>query len=526
MVIQPFVFLSIARADEAEYLSGQSPIEFCSSDRALQALRHLAAMPLLHDSRKRPPICLKFGLIMCFTAIKWLGSASGFVAPINPDSHRARTSWTAATRLTSLPSAASSTLRISLLKCASATIDKATAVSVDNEESKEGPLDLFASQFEQYYNRALQGKPAQLKGLFATGATWSGVPLSEGNGDLQGVFDALDQGRAFMIEPFFAVTGWEATDRGMKLEWQLSGTWPFPYRPRVRAAGTSFITLDKGTGKMKQVEEQWHKPWWRVVLEQASPKGWDLWHLYLTPPAEKPLYRVVKKLSAVEIREYYPRLVIELEQHDARPDVQYTEWAWILPDFAFTDELKLQGRAQYRETYVATSPVESCVERVDWSPPSPPTGGQQPASSVAARRIRHHVPVPSHLGLDPLSPRLPSPSAKDVDTEAGQAGRYVLQPRRFMAVRAFKGLTQTQEYGASRRLLLEWCGKEGLRTVKNEKGKSRVWVQQHGMKAGFNMQGNFCLGIYEQASYSDWGEIAVEVERDPSWDSQEKGNRG
>lgn len=329
----------------------------------------------------------------------------------------------------------------------------------------------------------------------------------------------LDQGRAFMIESRMDVTGARAVEGGGKVavDWQLSGTWPFPYRPRVRAAGTSIMTLDKSTGKVTQVEEKWDKPWWRVALEQASPRAWDLWHLYLTPPAEKPLYRVVKQLAAVEIREYYPRLVLELEQHDARPEIRFTELAWVLPDFAFTDELKLQGKAQYRETYVTTSPIESCVESVDWSPPSPQLGGLQPTSSIPAKRIRHHVPVPSHLGLNPVSERLPFPPVKGVETEQGQAGRYVLQPTRFLAVRRYRGLTQTDQYSTARRWLLKWCAKEGLKTTRNEMGKSRVWVQQHNMKAGFNMAGSFCLGIYEQPSYSDWGEIAVQVEEEEGW---------
>ena len=249
---------------------------------------------------------------------------------------------------------------------------------------------------------------------------------------------------------------------------------------------------------------RWDYPWWRTALEQASPRGWDLWHLYLTPPAEKPLYRVVKKYPALEIREYYPRLVIELESYDARPGVRFTEYAWVLPDCAFTDELKLQGRAQYRETYVTTSPIESCVESVQWSGPA-----QGKGAAVPAKRIRWHVAVPSHLGHD-IS-LLPTPEMKPNAT-LGEAGRYVLQPRRYVAVRPFKGQTQSENYATARRWLLSWCQKEGLRTVRNEVGKSQVWVQQHSMKAGFNMAGNFCLGIYEQPSYSDWGEISVEVE--------------
>ncbi|GAB5030424.1 soul heme-binding protein [Nannochloropsis oceanica] len=453
--------------------------------------------------------------LLLTTTLGLAALSSGFVLPTT---HLTPSHSSSTPTITTV--SASSAARIALLQRASSTIDKTSSSSSTNtsDEPAQDSTDSLASQFEAFYNRALDGKPAQLKSLFAPGATWTGVPLAEGGGSLQDSLDMIDQGRAFMIEPRMDVTGARRDGEGrVAVDWQLSGTWPFPYRPRVRAAGTSIVTLDKSTGKIKQVEEKWDKPWWRVALEQASPRAWDLWHLYLTPPAEKSLYRVVKKLAAVEIREYYPRLVLELEQHDARPDIRFTELAWVLPDFAFTDELKLQGKAQYRETYVTTSPVESCVESVDWSPPSPQLRGLQTASSVPAKRIRHHVPVPSHLGLDPVSNRLPSPPVKGVETEQGQAGRYVLQPTRYMAVRRFKGWTQTDQYSTARRWLLKWCAKEGLKTTRNEMGKSRVWVQQHNMKAGFNMAGAFCLGIYEQPSYSDWGEIAVEVVEEEGW---------
>ncbi len=411
--------------------------------------------------------------------------------------------------------------RIALMQRASATIDKAEETKESTLPPQGDPLARLAQDFEAFYNRALDGKPAQLKGLFAPGATWEGIPLADGRNGLQEALDVLDQGRAFMVDPRLVVTGARPLPGGtVALDWQLSGTWPFPYRPRVRAAGTSVVTLDAATGKIRALAEKWAKPWWQVALAQAAPKPWDLWHLYLTPPAEKPLYRVVEKLPAVEIREYYPRLVIELEVHDARPDLQYTEYAWVLPDFAFTDELKLQGRAQYRETYVTTSPIESCVESVQWAPPSPQAGGQ-PGSSVPAKRIRFHIPVPSHLGFDPAT--LPQPPVKGTDTAAGEAGRYVLQPRRFVAVRTFKGQSQTEQYGTARRWLLSWVQKEGLKTAKNAMGRSQVWVQQHNMKAGFNMAGNFCLGIYEQPSYSDWGEIAVEVEEEARFSGEDGG---
>ena len=55
--------------------------------------------------------------------------------------------------------------------------------------------------------RALNGKPAQLKALFAPQAQWEGMPLAVKGGDLQEALDQLDQARSFMLDPRAVVTG-------------------------------------------------------------------------------------------------------------------------------------------------------------------------------------------------------------------------------------------------------------------------------------------------------------------------------
>lgn len=382
-------------------------------------------------------------------------------------------------------------------------------MSTEGSEGPElgDPLLYLAENFENLYNRALDGKPAQLKALFGPSSRWEGVPMAEQSGDVQSALDQVDQARAFFLEPRLSVTGSRVLPSAntVEVEWQLSGTWPLPYRPRVRAAGTTVMRIDaahKGPQpRVLLMEERWDKPWWRSSLEQALPRAWDMWHLFLTPPSEKPLYRVVRRFHAIELREYYPRLVVELETQDTREGKKFTDLAWVLPDFGFTDELKLQGRAQYRETYVTTSPLEVCVESTEWAPP----GGQP----VPSKRVRWHVPLPSHVGLNASA--LPEPMLSPNAT-MGEVGRYVLQPRRLVAVRPFSGQAQTANYGNARRWLLEFVKREGLRTVRNERGRSPVWVLRNNMKAGFNMAGHFCLGIYEQPSYSERGEIAVEID--------------
>jgi hypothetical protein len=56
------------------------------------------------------------------------------------------------------------------------------------------------------YLRALDGKPAALKALFASGGVWGGLPMSEGASvGIQDAIDIIDQGRSFMLDPRLTV---------------------------------------------------------------------------------------------------------------------------------------------------------------------------------------------------------------------------------------------------------------------------------------------------------------------------------
>ena len=80
------------------------------------------------------------------------------------------------------------------------------------------------------------------------------------------------------------------------------------------------------------MEEKWDEPLLLTVLRDTWPRFWDVWHLYMTPPSEKPLYRVVGRYGGgLELREYYPRLVLEAQAIDTKADQPYTDFANVIP---------------------------------------------------------------------------------------------------------------------------------------------------------------------------------------------------
>lgn len=66
-------------------------------------------------------------------------------------------------------------------------------------------------------HRALVGKPAALKALFAPQGQWEGIPMADKQGDLQEALDVLDQARTFMLDPRVTVTG-SSIDRAANQE--------------------------------------------------------------------------------------------------------------------------------------------------------------------------------------------------------------------------------------------------------------------------------------------------------------------
>ena len=67
-------------------------------------------------------------------------------------------------------------------------------------------LTLAPLHLQSKHARALNGKPAQLKGLFAPQGRWVGMPLADPSAGVQEALDQLDQARSFFLDPRAVVT--------------------------------------------------------------------------------------------------------------------------------------------------------------------------------------------------------------------------------------------------------------------------------------------------------------------------------
>lgn len=251
----------------------------------------------------------------------------------------------------------------------------------------------------------------------------------------------------------------------------------------------------------------------KLTVGQILPRFWDVWHLYSIPPSERSLYRVLEKKGDLEIREYIPRLALEVQRVDITNPAR-VEGAQFLPFSAFTTSIQLKGKQKYRESWCTTSPLEVCVESYDFEKVE--DGGfdmngvkQARSKVIPTKRVTWHMSVPTKIGYNP---EVPPPTESEPDRSAGERAQHVQQGKRIVAVMKYKGEPQDESYIDSRKKLLDAVKGAGYRTVTNSKGKSRVWIYMNGLKAGFSDVGALGVLCSTQSLYRPGNEIAVQLE--------------
>ena len=338
------------------------------------------------------------------------------------------------------------------------------AVATGNEESASGPPFVIANPFSS-------------KG---EGATSSGGTSAGGGG---------------AIETY-------------EVAWTFSGTWPLPWRPRVRVSGTCTVTTSRdgagggggGVRRVLSLEDRWAAPAGGLpglLAEQVVPRALDLLNVYASPHSERVPWRVLESREGYAVVETVPQAVL-VATVDLDPQASAAEEARLqgtfLPDHAFAEPLRFKGK--FGDAYLATSPLSSTVESI---------GGGEAGSplSAGARRVSWTVPIPTQLcpGLDPWGclPALSEPSAEDAGPCRGATLAYAVQPARRLAVAPF-GLDDTvsEAAAAARRALLNAMRRDGLRPTTSEaSGKPRFEMIQHSTKLGWSPKTRaFHMGIY------------------------------
>lgn len=117
---------------------------------------------------------------------------------------------------------------------------------------------------------------------------WSSPVVKSGKDLLQ---EQLPGFLSFFYDPklqVFAIESVSPSERKVKVRYQLSFWYPFPWRPRIIVPATATISFETDQRTILSVDEAWDITLFDILLKQIPPRFWDIWHVFSIPVPEYP----------------------------------------------------------------------------------------------------------------------------------------------------------------------------------------------------------------------------------------------
>lgn len=355
----------------------------------------------------------------------------------------------------------------------------------------EMPVVTDATALEKRFERAVDlclrnETDAELLSLLDPGARWS-MPLGETEG-VDGILELLHETRDFYERLRFEVYESE----GDVLKWVLSGTWPTPWRPRAVVYGTSKI---EAQGTITSITDAWEPNPAKLFFSQIWPKFWDLWDLYMTPPAERPVevpitagLPMFSKFRVVKVMPYTALRASLVDLTNSRS----MRMASALPIFPFAAPYV----SHLRNAMSATSPIETSIDIINRDP--------------VERRITWEIPVATPFRD---LPSLEAGESQYVDEGWGRDPtiEYVHRPEEYYLLTDYLGDPQDKESEQLRRELVAAAAKHGLEPIQQQ---PTAIHRQFNSKVVFNTRGEVCLAAYLPRQWNipfDKNQMAIRI---------------
>uniref|UniRef100_A0A7S2BLZ7 Uncharacterized protein n=1 Tax=Octactis speculum TaxID=3111310 RepID=A0A7S2BLZ7_9STRA len=329
----------------------------------------------------------------------------------------------------------------------------------------------------------------------------------------------------FYGDPCFTITAiapekGSASGSGLwRVEWQFSGTWPFPWRPRIRLSGRSSVVTSRGATsssssvdllRVRRIDDEWLAPSSLpdLVLSQLNPRLFDALNIFNTPHAEFVEGKVEERCQGYQIRWVPKHLVLKIRT-EIDPGNEEMNQGFFLPNFAFTGPIKQRGKF-IAEDLVATSPLSVSIEAVD-------------SAVFDGKKIKQAtwtIPVPSEHGLDMTNlPPVPPLDEREEGELIGPCAptayaAFELVPARRIAVVPFgMGDTVSQEASDVRRKLLNALERDGRRfRLSASSNKPLFTLHENTVKLCWTRGGAHGMAVYSpRPSYLRPHEISAEI---------------
>jgi len=299
-----------------------------------------------------------------------------------------------------------------------------------------------------------------------------------------------------------------STKNEMSLRWEISLLWPSPWEPHVLLTGTSKLTfavkdddsitilsqtdyLDNG-GKSKT-------DIYSALSNQLLPRFWDLYHIGMTPAAEKSPLLPPSKASAgflapYELYELPPRLYCTTTLPSSKREYREAD---VIPNHAFVTAIKTMG--PNKQTYTPVSPIQVSINRV--KEPKDEGGGSK-------NEIEWNIPLSPQFTCNPTLP-LPSLSKK-----RGETCTYKYNPSsKLIATVPYNKSVQDEDISSVRKTLYDAVIKDGLKPkISDVDGRPKFFVFQNDVKACFTKDG-MGMAVYEwRPDFAKGNVVGIELE--------------
>uniref|UniRef100_A0A7S2I5R8 Uncharacterized protein n=1 Tax=Helicotheca tamesis TaxID=374047 RepID=A0A7S2I5R8_9STRA len=304
-----------------------------------------------------------------------------------------------------------------------------------------------------------------------------------------------------------------SSNNEMSLRWEISLLWPSPWQPQVLLTGTSKLTLDASSSDTIIITSQTDKlddggkqgtDITSALSSQLLPRFWDLYHIGMTPAAERsPLLPPTKSsssfLAPYKLYELPPRLYCETTLPSSLREYREAD---VIPNHAFVTAIKTMG--PNKQTYVTTTPVQVSIIRR----PSSSSSSSSPDKKTSKNVIQWNIPLPPQFTSNPT---LPLPSSDNNDDETCT---YQYQPsKRLIATLPYNGSIQDNEITVARKKLYDAVVKDGYKPVLDkDSGRPKFFVYYNDVKACFTRDG-LGMAVYEwRPDFGRGNEVGIELE--------------
>jgi len=341
----------------------------------------------------------------------------------------------------------------------------------------------------------------------------------------------------------------------VEVRWDIGMLWPNPWESRALLTGTSTLTVREENGSLvllKQVDKlDGSNPNDLVgsLSSQLPPRFWDVYHIGMTPSAEKdPRFKSPltssssllkgnkgKKglISNYNLSYLPPRLVTEPTLIDTNGREGRTAQA--LPNHGFTTAIKTMGRM--KEVFVPVSPIEITISKGDegslvkWSVPVPPEFASNSVlplpvldgdsdddeadvndDSSAIETVEDNKTRSKEFSSPYTTGTSARPAPKPLQSLSCS---YSLRPNRLVATLPYAGNPQDEEVTQLRRQLYQdVVEKDGFTPKLDPVTKRPVFFfWQNDSKACFTRAGGLGMAVYEwRADWSKSNEVGIELE--------------